>query len=158
MLPKNPNYQDAVRKIVEGCPFIQYLGMDLKTIGPGWCETEVPIQRQYLQQDGFVHAGVLATIADHTAGMASLSLVPENQIVLTIEFKINILRPAIGDSLKCRAKVLKYGKKITVTESEVFMVNAGEEKLVAKATVTLNNVDQNGLPNSVDSGAAHLDF
>ena len=73
------------------------------------------LKKHHLQQDNFIHAGVLATIADHTAGMASLTLVPEGQIVLTVEFKINILRPAAGDSLKCKARVLKFGKTITVT-------------------------------------------
>ncbi len=158
MIPRNPKYQDVVKNIITGAPFIQYLGMELKAIGPGWCETEVPIKKHHLQQDNFIHAGVLATIADHTAGMASLSLVPERQIVLTIEFKINILRPATGDLLKCKAKVLKYGKTITVTESEVFMVSSGEEKLVAKATVTIANVNKNNLPNDGQGGVAHLDF
>lgn len=111
-----------------------------------------------MQQDNFIHAGVLATLADHTAGMASLSLVPTNQIVLTIEFKINFLRPAFGNALRCRATVLKYGKSITVTESEVYTINSGEEKLVAKASVTIANVNRKGLPNINTSRTFALDF
>ena len=147
MIPKNLRYQEAVRHIITGAPFIQYLGMELKELEPGICETIIPIERHHLQQDNFIHAGVLATMADHTAGMASLSLAPEHHVVLTIEFKVNFLRPATGELLRCKAKVLKYGKTIIVTESEVFMANSGEEKLVAKATVTLANVNQNSLAN-----------
>jgi uncharacterized protein (TIGR00369 family) len=142
MRPQNPNYRAAVEGIVSGAPFIKYLGIKLDDLGPGWCQTALPIKEFHLQQDGFIHAGVLATLADHSAGMASLTLVPQNQIVLTVEFKINILRPAKGERLSCKAKVLKYGKTITVTESEIFMRNSAEEKLVAKATITIANVDQ----------------
>ena len=142
MNPQNPNYVAAVKGIVTGAPFIQYLGIELTEVGPGWCETTLPLKKHHFQQDNFIHAGVLATIADHTAGMASLTLVPEGQIVLTVEFKINILRPAAGEFLKCKAKVLKYGKMITVTESEVFVANSDEDKLVAKASITIANIDK----------------
>jgi uncharacterized protein (TIGR00369 family) len=139
---QNPNYRKSVEAIVTGCPFIQYLNLELRDLGPGWCESYLKIRKHHLQQNNFVHSGVLATIADHTAGMASLSLVPENQIVLTIAFTIKILRPAIGEAIRCKATVLKFGKTITVTESEVFAIEAGEEKLVAKASVTIANVNQ----------------
>ena len=61
----------------------------------------------------------------------------EGNQVLTVEFKINLLRPAQGDRLRCRAKVLRAGRTIIVSESEVFAVKDGSEKMTAKATVTL---------------------
>ena len=158
MISQNSGYKEAVKKNIDSTPFIQYLGLELKDIGPGWCEIEILIKDHHLQQDNFIHAGVLATLADHTAGMAALSLLPANQIVLTIEFKINFLRPAFGDALRCMATVLKYGKSITVTESEVYAVNSGEEKLVAKASVTLANVTQNDLPDGNSSHTSAPDF
>jgi acyl-coenzyme A thioesterase PaaI-like protein len=57
--------------------------------------------------------------------------------VLSLEFKINLLRPAKGDSLRCRAKVLKSGRRFIIVESEVFSVAVEGERLAAKATVTL---------------------
>ncbi len=57
-----------------------------------------------------VHAGVQATIADHTAGGAATTLIDKGQFVLTVEFKINLLRVTRGDSLLCRAQVLKPEK------------------------------------------------
>ena len=127
----------TLREIFRQAPFIADLGLEFRDAGAGWCETELAIQRKHLQQDGFVHAGVLATIADHTAGAAAGTLVTENDRVLTIEFKINLLRPAKGERLKCRAQVLKPGKTITVAESEVQSVSGEQTTLVAKATVTL---------------------
>lgn len=142
MIPQNPHYKDAVQKILIGAPFIQYIGYQLEEISPGRCVTALSIKSYHLQQDSFIHAGVLATMADHTAGMASLTLVKANQIVLTIEFKINFLRPATGNQLICKSQVLRDGMTIIVTESEIFAQNSIDDKLVAKATVTLAVVNK----------------
>ena len=126
-----------IRRIFEQAPFIADLGVVLARIAPGVCETSLRLERRHLQQDGFAHAGVQATLADHTAGAAAATLVGPNEYVLSVEFKINLLRPAHGDRLRCRATVLKPGPRIDVVESEVWADGHGESKLVAKATVTL---------------------
>jgi uncharacterized protein (TIGR00369 family) len=95
------------------------------------------ITQAHSQQDGFAHAGVMATMADHTAGYAAFSLVTEDFRILTLEFKINFLRPAAGKRLVCRAQVVKEGRNILVSDSEVYDQRDGKEKLVAKALVTL---------------------
>ncbi len=123
-------------------PFIADLGLVLSDLGPGWCESVLSVAPKHLQQDGYVHAGVQATVADHTAGGAAGTLVRSNEMVLTAEFKINLLRPALGDRLRCRATVLKNGRTLIVAESEVYAVRDGKEKLVAKATVTLAPVEK----------------
>ena len=128
---------DEVDRIFANAPFIADLGIRLESSGPGDCTTVLPLERRHLQQDGYVHAGVQATIADHTAGAAAASLVKEGQSVLSAEFKINLLRAAKGERLVCRSKVLKAGAQLIVAESEVFCVASGEERLVSKATVTL---------------------
>jgi len=51
-----------------------------------------------------------------------------------VEFKINYLRPAIGDRLRCTASVLRGGKTVIVAEALVYASNAGKETLVAKLT------------------------
>lgn len=137
MNPQDPQYKNKVSEIFNKAAFISDLGIKLKDVGPGWCETTLEIQPKHLQQDTFIHAGVQATMADHTAGASAGSLVKENEIVLTVEFKINLLRPAIGKTLRCRAQVLRPGNNLIVSESEVFAVNTKKEKLVAKAMVTL---------------------
>jgi len=60
-----------------------------------------------------------------------------DQEVLTVEFKINFLRPAGGDRLRCWGHVLRAGKTLAVAESEIFAAASSDEKLVAKATITL---------------------
>ncbi len=137
------DYNSVLRAIFKQAPFIADLGLELKDAGSGWCETDLQIQPKHLQQDGFVHAGVLATMADHTAGAAAGTLALDGDSVLTIEFKINLLRPAKGECLHCRGEVLKAGKNITVAESQVHCVCRDESTLVAKATVTLAIGPQN---------------
>ena len=103
----------------------------------GECETHLDLLPEHRQQDGFAHAGLLGTMADHTAGYAAFTLVSEAFRILSIEFKITFFKPAVGDLLICRAQVIKPGRTIIVAESELFTKPESEEKLVAKAMVTL---------------------
>lgn len=135
-----PDVREHVRAIFERAAFIADLGLVLSDMGPGWCESALAVAPKHLQQDGYVHAGVQATAADHTAGCAAATVARPGDLVLSVEFKINLLRPAVGDRLRCRATVLRQGRTITVAESEVFAANGADEKLVAKATVTLAHV------------------
>lgn len=137
MQPDQPDYKMLLQAIFTQAPFIADLGIQLLDCGPGWCETELTIQPRHMQHNQFVHAGVQATMADHTAGASAGTLVTADERVLTVEFKINLLRPAVGERLVCRADVLKPGKTLTVAESSVYAENQEERKLVSKATVTL---------------------
>lgn len=137
MQTQNQNFQRKVQEIFDRAAFIEEVGIKVSGIGAGWCETTLEIVPKHLQQDNFVHAGVLATLADHTAGGAAGSVVREEEIVLSVEFKINLLRPATGETLRCRAQLLRAGKTLIVAESEIFARTGDQEKLVAKATVTL---------------------
>jgi uncharacterized protein (TIGR00369 family) len=133
----NPNYKAAVREIFERAAFVNDIGIRLADCGPGWCESVLAIAPRHYQHHDFVHAGVQATIADHTAGAAATTLIRDNELVLSAEFKINLLNTARGEALRCRAQVLKAGRLLVVVESEVFAMSGDSERLVAKATVTL---------------------
>ena len=137
MQARNAGFRTEIERIFGGAGFIPSLGLRLVDCDPGWCETELDLRPEHLQQDGYVHAGVQATIADHTGGAAAATLMAEGQRVLTIEFKINLLRPGEGDRLLCRAEVLRPGRSVTVSESSVFGVQGGTRMLISKATVTL---------------------
>ncbi len=132
--PKNPAYAERVAQIFKHAAFVQHLGIHMLSCGPGWCESELAIRPEHLQQDQFIHAGVQATLADHTAGAAAGTLMGADEIVLTVEFKINLLRPAIGERLRARAEVLRAGRTLIVVESSVLDA-AG--RLAAKAMVTM---------------------
>lgn len=125
--------------------FIRHCRMNARVIKDGFFEAAVSIGEEHRQQDGFVHAGVMATMADHTAGYAAFTTVPEEFQILTVEFKINFLRPAWGDTLLCRSGVVRRGSRILVAESEVLDRRDGEEVLAAKALVTLAAVRRDRL-------------
>ncbi len=135
--PRNPDFAATAHSIFESAPFIREVGYQLVSIEPGRAETSLVLAEKHLQQNNFVHAGVVATMADHTAGGSAGSLVGIGEIVLTVEYKINLLRPAVGDGLRCVAEVLKNGRTIIVSDAYVFAKKAGRENLVARATVTL---------------------
>ena len=123
------------RDFVQGFP--AYCGFTVTRVDEGVFETHLNVKPEHQQQDGFVHAGVIATMADHTAGYTAYTMVTEKFRILTIEFKINYFKPALGNSIICKAKVINRGRKVIVAESEVFSITEEEEKLVSKATVTL---------------------
>jgi uncharacterized protein (TIGR00369 family) len=125
--------------------FIRYCRMSAEKIMDGFFEAAVTIGKEHRQQDGFVHAGVMATMADHTAGYAAFTTVPEEFQILTVEFKINFLRPAWGSALVCRSRVIRRGTSVLVAESEVFDRRESEEVLAAKAMVTLAAVHRERL-------------
>ncbi|HZD23238.1 MAG TPA: PaaI family thioesterase, partial [Acidimicrobiia bacterium] len=90
------------------------------------------------QQHGFAHAGVVATLADHTAGAAASTALRDGQSVLTAEFDIHLLRPAAGDRLTCRGEIVKSGKTLIVTQADVW----SDGQLCARYTGTMAVVDR----------------
>ena len=127
---------ESVESIFYQANFIRDLDIRLDKVSEGICETSLVVQERLRQQHGFVHGGVIATMADHTAGGAARSVSGEKE-VLTVEYKINYLRPALGDRLRCTASVLHGGKTVIVAEAFVYASNGGKETLVAKLIETL---------------------
>ena len=126
---------DYLKKdFVQGFP--AFCGFEVVRVDDGVFETCLEVRDEHRQQDGFVHAGVMATMADHTAGYASYTTVSKKFRILTVEFKINYFKPATGSRIICRSKVINNGRKIKVVESEVFSVVDGIEKVVSKGMFT----------------------
>jgi len=117
------------------------LGATIGPISPGEVEIALRPRPELSQQHGFVHAGAVAAIADSAAGYAALSLMPPGTGVLSTEFKINLLAPAIGDRIVARGRVVKAGRTLTVAQSEVFAETDGNETLVALLTATMMTVE-----------------
>jgi uncharacterized protein (TIGR00369 family) len=135
---------------VQGFP--AYCGYEVDLVGDGEFHTSLKVRPDHKQQDGFVHAGVIATMADHTAGYAAFTTVTPEFRILTIEFKINYFRPATDDTIVCRSKVINRGKKIIVSESEISSVSGKDVRLVSKAMVTLMAVPAANLSNAQTGG------
>lgn len=118
---------------------VQALRIVPEQVGEGRAIAHFEVDAVHSQHHGFVHAGAVATLADHTAGAAANALVAEGKAVLTVEFKINLLKPVLGPRVTAEAEVLRAGRQLHVVESRVY---AGAPRaLVAIALVTLSVVD-----------------
>lgn len=121
--------------------FMGTIGAALGRIAPGAVDITLPVQGALLQQNGFVHAGATASIADSACGYAAMTLMPEGADVLSVEFKVNLLTPAVGTTLVARAQVIRSGRTISVCRATVFAVDAhGGEKPVLEMQGTMMTV------------------
>lgn len=135
--PKDPDFERRVRASFAKQTIMETIGARLAHVGPGEAEIMLEMSPGILQQHGFVHAGVVATIADSAAGYAGLSLMPPGAGVLTAEFKINLMAPAAGDRLIARGSVVKAGRTLTVAQAVVEAETDGTRRTVALLTATL---------------------
>jgi len=142
--PGDPNGADTEKRIRSSFAkqgLMSTLGATIGPVSPGEVEIAIRPRPDLSQQHGFVHAGAVAAIADSAAGYAALSLMPSGTGVLSTEFKINLLAPAIGDRIVARGRVVKAGRTLTVAQSEVFAETDGNETLVALLTATMMTVE-----------------
>ena len=107
------------------------LGARIHKIEKGKVVIEAPLLPSTLQQQGYVHAGLTFSIGDSAAGYSALTLMPEDQEVMTAEIKINLLAPADGDLMRAEGRVVKHGKKLVVVTSEIHALKDGKKKLIA---------------------------
>lgn len=135
--PLGEDFIRWVRDSFERQTFMKTLGAELVKVEAGVCEIQLPFREDLCQQDGFLHAGATTTIADTAAGYAAYTLMPAGSSVLTVEFKMNLLRPAAGEKLVARARVQKPGRNLSVVQSEVGAVSGGREKTVAIMLATM---------------------
>lgn len=123
------------RQILALQPFSILLGAELTAFFEGGAELKVPIKEELKQQHGFLHGGVISYAADNALTYAGGSTLGPN--VLTSEFKINYMRPAIGDFIVARATVVHAGKNQAVCRCDVFVISNGKETLCATAQGTI---------------------
>jgi uncharacterized protein (TIGR00369 family) len=134
---KNDNYREVINQGFLTANFVNDVGIALLDCGPGWCETQLAVSERHLQQNSVVHAGVQSTMADHTAGAAAATIIAADEFVLTLEYKINLLRAAPASRLRCRADVIKPGKNFSVVESAVYVDDGPGTVLISKGIFTI---------------------
>lgn len=139
MTPPDPNFADRVRASFEKQQVMSLLGAALVRVDPGVVEIAMPFAQQLTQQHGFLHAGIVATIADSACGYAALSLMPPGTGVMAVEFKANFLAPAKGSRFLARGRVVRAGRTVMVCAGDVVAVQDNEdgtgEREVAVATM-----------------------
>lgn len=120
---------------------MQTLGAEMISVSRGQVEIHFPYRAELTQQHKFVHAGAITTILDSACGYAALSLAPEGKDVLSVEFKVNLLAPAVGESFIARAQVKRAGRTLIVCSADAFARTGTEEKLVATMLATIMSVE-----------------
>jgi|SRR6266568_4132712 len=116
------------------------LGAEMTSVQPGAVEILCGFDQKLTQQNGFMHAGVITSILDSACGYAALSVAPEECEVLSVEFKVNLLAPAVGEAFVARASVKRAGKMLTICTADCFAVTGGEERVVATMLATMMNM------------------
>ena len=138
MKSPNPAFAADVTRSFAQQPIMNLIGARLSLVEPGVVEIALPYRADLAQQHGYLHAGVVSTIADSASGYAAYSLMPAGSEVLSVEFKVNMLRPAQGLEFVARAEVIKAGRTLTVVRADVFGVNGSEQReLVATMQGTM---------------------
>lgn len=130
--------RQRIESIFVRAPFMDLLGVRLVDVGDGWVETELTVTDRLRQQHGFAHAGVVSTLADHTAGAAATTALANGQSVLTADFTIHLLRPGGGDLLRSRGEIVRAGRTLIVAGSDVW----ADGKHCARYTGTMAVVDR----------------
>ena len=121
---------------------MQLLDARLVKMLPGEVHIEVPYNPKFTQQHGYLHAGIITTIVDSACGYAAYSRMPPDASVLSVEFKINLLRPAEGESFLGIGKVVKPGRTLTVCSGELHAHHEGKSQLVALMQATMIAVER----------------
>jgi uncharacterized protein (TIGR00369 family) len=137
LLPRNPEFETIVRESFSRQAMMTTLGARLTLVEPGRVHIAFPKLDQFTQQNGFVHAGAIASIADSACGYAAFTLAPTDTDVLAVEFKINLLSPARATTFEARARVVRSGRTLSTCYAEVIGVQNGDEELVATMMSTI---------------------
>jgi uncharacterized protein (TIGR00369 family) len=139
--PRDPDFERRVRENFARQSFMHTLGATLRSVAPGEVAIELVPRAELTQQHGYVHAGVVTSIVDNACGYAALSLMPAGSEVLAVEFKVNLLAPAVGSLLVARARVVRSGRTLTVCQGDVFAHTADGERHVAMMQATIIRMD-----------------
>lgn len=129
----DPNFRARIRASFERQGAMTLFGAVLARVDAGAVEIHLPFRPDLTQQHGYFHGGIVTAIADTACGYAALSLTAPNFEVLSVEFKINLLRPASGERLVAIGQVLRSGRTLSVARADVY----AESRLIAAMQATL---------------------
>ncbi len=135
--PPDPEFESRIRSSFAQQGLMKTIAARLLKVDPGEVRIELPWSEAVTQQHGFIHAGILSTIADNACGYAAYTLMPAGSEVLGVENKINFLAPAKGERFVAIGKVIKAGRTLAVCSGEVWAYDNGKETLVAVMQTTM---------------------
>lgn len=132
--------ETRIRENVGRQGFMSHVGAELSELKRGSCTLAVDRRPELLQQHGLFHGGVTAFLVDNATTIAAAT--SRGQPALTAEYKLNLLSPAAGERLICRARVIKPGRQVAVVAADVFCVTGGVEKHTATALASIAMLDE----------------
>ncbi len=135
--PQNAEYESYVRESFGQQRVMKSIGAALKRVDPGIVDIVLPYREDLTQQNGYIHAGIITTVADSACGYAAYTLMPAGSDVLSVEFKVNLLRPAAGERFVAEGRVMKAGGTLTVARCDVYGWIAEEAKMIATMLATI---------------------
>ena len=133
----DPHFAERVRESFDRQNVMHLIGATLPVIEHGRTEIHLPHWEGIEQQQGFVHGGIVGTIAETTADCAAMTVVPASASVLTVDYKLNLVAPADGQRLIARGQVVRPGRTLIGTKAEVFAINDDKETLCALMQQTI---------------------
>jgi uncharacterized protein (TIGR00369 family) len=137
MQPQDSEYERRIRESFARQRIMRFIGADLRRVEPGAVDIVLPYREDLTQQNGYIHAGIITTVADSACGYAANALMPADSDVLSVEFKVNLLRPAAGEFFVAEARVIKAGATLTVVRCDIYGWAADEAKMVATMLATM---------------------
>lgn len=140
--PQNPDYLQQVKDKMQLNHFMQHLGFRPTLIEPGCVEGSLEIIGPHTQHLGFLHGGVIATLADLAAGWAAFTLIKKEQSLVTAEMKVSFLNPGDGQEAIAKGYVVKPGRMLYFAEAEIWIRKDSELKLIAKSSATYAVVER----------------
>ena len=133
----DPAYEQRIRHSFSSQGAMKLIGASLTRVEPGAVDITVRHRPDLTQQHGFLHAGIVGTIVDSAGGYAGYSLFPADSSVLTVEYKLNLIAPADGESFVAEGRVVKPGRTLCITQGEVYALKGAERSLCALMQQTL---------------------
>ena len=146
--PRNPVFEARVRASFDRQRLMRTLGATLADVRPGEVEITLPFRADLTQQHGYLHAAAVTAIADSACGYAAFSLMTAEQEVLSVEFKVNLLAPALGERFRALGRVIRPGRTLTVCAAEVHAEREGERTLIAQMQATMIALERPATPPS----------
>ena len=139
--PKMTDFESKIQASFANQQLMSTLGATLSHLSAGIAEISLPFKSTLTQQHGYIHAGIITTIVDNACGYAALSLMDAHAEVLSIEYKVNFLSPAVGRHFLARGEVIRAGRTITVCRGDVFAISDKGRKIIATMQATMIAVD-----------------
>jgi uncharacterized protein (TIGR00369 family) len=142
--PPNPDFAETTKRFLMDMPIAQHFGFSVTGVGLGLFEITQPFRKELSFRPGIFQAGPVGTLADMAAACAGMTMLPCGWAASTVDYTIKLIAPAAGDKIVARGRVVRAGRTLSVTASDVYVVREGKEALCATALATIRNFEASG--------------